>query len=241
GKEPVFAFGQYNPESARIRLLADATSLMRDTGLGPAIDLATLTLAATDSYVYLLLSVLDEPVLLRLEPARLTAEGFTQLLPPFAKARSGEEVLRLGASGTRLTGGLGDSLLFMDPHAAGLFEIAPDGKAHELGTLIALPDRLSHAIALSGDRVALCASVGEEIRGSVESRLDAAKVQTSYPAILIFQKSGPILDIPRERLNARPGQPVYALRLVTAHRESETTFIAYDAGSGELMRVRLLP
>lgn len=239
GKEPVYALGLYDPRTARLRVLADAQSLMRDSGLGASIDLAAAALVATDSHVYLLLSVLEEPVLLRIEPARLPATGLVELKKPFDRATSGDEVLRLGAARSRLSAGTGDSVLFIDTTAAGIFEIAQDGKAREVGNLIALPDRMSPAIALSAGRVAVCVSEGEEIRGSVESRLEAAKVRTSYPAILIYQQNGPILDIPRERISARPGQPVYALRIGTTHAESETTFIAYDTASGELMRVRL--
>jgi hypothetical protein len=239
GKEPVFAFGQYQPATARVRVLADADVLMRDSRLGASIDLASAAIVATERYVYLLLSVLEEPLLLRIEPARLPSSGMVTLARPFERATSGSEVLRLGSSKSRLSAGAGDTLLFIDTHAAGIFAIEPDGKARELGTLIALPERVSPLVPLAGDRVAFFVSEGEEIRGSVESRLDAAKVQTSYPAILIYSRDKTIGAIPKERLTVRQGLPVYALRVTETLGESEESFIAYDAASGELMRVRV--
>jgi len=239
GKQSKFALGQYDARTAEVRVLADTTSLLRDSKLGASIELATPTLVGTDSFVWLLLATLDQTVLLRFEPGKMPARGLIQLVRPFDRAAAGDEVLQLGRAECRLSAGPGDTLLLTDSHAAGLFQIDSAGRATLISTLVALPNKLSTAVALSAERAVIVAGEAEEIRPTVDSRVEAAKVTTNYPAVLIFERSGKIIPIAKERLSGRPGLAVYALRITATARENDSAFIAYDAGSGELLRVRL--
>jgi hypothetical protein len=150
------------------------------------------------------------------------------------------EHISISSSGARLSSGPDSNLFLTNTHAAGLFEVDSAGRARLISTLVGLPKDLSPAVPIAENRVMLFAADADEITPTVESRTDAASVDTTFPAVLILDQ-GKISAIPKERITARPALPVYALRLREIAAEPAGTFIVFDAASGELMRMKLSP
>lgn len=239
-KRPVYAVGQYNTRTARIRIFCDLPRIERASGMGASLELTTGELVATQSHLWLWLRHLDESVMLSFELSRLSAGGMIDPRRPFTEVRCGTEVLPMNRPEYRLSPGTGEEMLLVDAWTGGVFRLNARGQAALVSTLIALPREMSHAAPLDPARVIVFAAEGEPIVPRSENRLDGAGVETTFPALLVFHE-GKITPIPATRVTARPGLPVYALRLERIVREPRGTYIAFDSASGELLRLTLMP
>lgn len=248
-RAPAYAVGLYDPLTTRLRLYAGTRELLAATRMGAAIELVDVDLVATDTRLWLWLRHIDAGELLAIDLTRLPSQGPAGLIRPVVRVACGDETLPM--TQTRPPGRLspasrtGDDLLFVEPHTGGLFRIDPVGRATLLSTLIGLPGALSPAATIEpapGDppRYLLAAGDADPIEPKVESRLDAAPFDTHFPALLVFEPGQRGAAIPHQKISARPGLPVYALRLQTLCPDATPhAFVTYDAASGELMRLTL--
>jgi hypothetical protein len=242
-RRTVLAVGNYDVFTTRVRIFADTSRLTRATGFGASIELADGDVVLTQRRCWVWMRHLDGSVLLSIDLARLPSDGFAELTRPFTEVRYGSERLAMNRPEYRLSPvGDGDDLLLVDAYTGGLFRIDPLGRATLISSLIGMPKALSPAVAMpdpNRGRLLLFAGEDQTIEPKVESRIDAPPLDTVFPAFLIFEPGSPITAIPHRRLTARPGMPLYALRIDSIAAEPSGTYLAFDIANGELLRARL--
>jgi hypothetical protein len=262
---PEFYVGHYNPGTTRIRIVADTNAILSASGMGASIELASVDLVATRSTVWLWLRHMDESVLLAID-AGSSATGRKALTRKFPRVLNGFEELpmnrpeyQLSAASAyakwRLPGDRGDDLLLVDAWTGALFRVDPAGRASLIDTLIGLPVAMAPAAPMmllpdGRARILLFAAEGSSIEPKLETRVDAPTgEEISFPAFLIFEilpknetrETPRPWPIPHARVSGRIGFPAYALRLTRLLPEANgESYLAYDAASGEVMRVTLL-
>jgi hypothetical protein len=122
--------------------------------------------------------------------------------------------------------------------------VAPDGNATLVRPLAGLPSVLSTPSVDREQNMVLFAGNGNII-GARKPDPNAAnpgdaRVDSSYPAMLIF-KPDKVVSIGRDRVQTYPQFPIFSMRLRQLVPDArQGGWISYDAGSGELLRVKIV-
>jgi hypothetical protein len=248
GRRTLACFGVYSPRTAQIRVLADTDALAAATGKGRSLSLARGTIIADERNVWVWVRHSDAWAVFRVDP-RLPTSGPVQLNKQFDVLKLGEQQQQQPIELTRdeyqMSAAPGGALFLLDPVAGRLMKITASGEASVVRSLVGLPIDLSTPAIDKSGQMLLFAANAELIKPrTADAAIKAQQLPTfdaTFPALLIFAAAGDkVTHIGRDDMQAYPGFPVFGMRLrqLVAHPKNEA-FISYDAGSGELLRVRV--
>src|SRR5262249_54408779 len=97
-------------------------------------------------------------------------------------------------------------------------------------------DRAGHLLLFAGN--------AELIPPKTVEDAGQLKLDTSYPAMLIFESNNAeqrkVMSIERDNIVAYPGFPVFGMKLdELVPQPRDEAWISYDSGSGELLRLKI--
>ncbi len=239
GNTPRACIGQYLPQSARIRILADTAKLEEITGMGRSLQLARPTLLVSGQTAWLWLRHSDSSAFVTFDARMLSPFGQIDLKIPFKQVISDNRPVELLRGEGELSPGPAGSLLLLDFASALLWQIDPKGSATAMLSLTGLPRQLSPPIVGPDKRLLSFAADSQRIGSELEilSRQDLPKIE--YPALLEITDRE-IDYISRDNIRAHSGFPVYSVRLTRLVPEGLGTYVSFDANSGALMRVKIV-
>jgi hypothetical protein len=139
-----------------------------------------------------------------------------------------------------MSAGPDSTICLLDTTSSRLLKIDREGRATVLRSLGGLPSALSTpAFDSHGQLLIFGASNSDPLPPATEEDAAHPPPDVSYPALLIFGKDSTI-TISRDRILAYPSFPIYGMRLrhLIPNPGSEE-WISYDAGSGQLLRLKI--
>jgi hypothetical protein len=241
GRRTLACLGAFTPKTERVRVLADSDAVAAATGMGRSLPLARGSVCSDGRSVWVWLRHTDNWAVFRLDPSRLPTSGPAQLARAFESVRLGSQTVEMSRDGMEIAPAPGGALFLLDVPGARLLKIAPDGVATLIRPLAGLPAQLSEPAVDREQNLVLFAGNGNLIgvKGN-DAAIAAAKVDSSYPAMLIF-KPDKVVSIGRDAMQAYPGFPVFSIRLrqLVPHPR-DGGWVSYDAGSGELLHVKIV-
>ena len=249
GRQTAAAIGSFDPKTAQVRVLADAETLATTTGMGRSLPLARGTVVCDARNVWIWLHHSDDWAMFRVDPRTLAGSGGgpVSLTRAFESVNLAGQQLALTRDEYQLCAAPGGMLFLLDPVGGRLLRIAPDGQATVVRSLAGLPVDLSTPAVDRNGRILLFAANAELIKPQPDPAATGTAAATappqfdaSFPAMLLFDSDGRVNQIGRDNMQAYPGFPIFGMRLrqlVPHPREEE--WISYDAGSGELLHVRI--
>jgi hypothetical protein len=247
GRTPIFAVVEYTPGSARTRVVADTKRLASETGMDASIDLARGTLLNYKRDLWLWARHSDGGAVLQIDVRENTTEVRRVILKPprgVGSPISEQEDMAAGPDGL---------LYYLDRPRALLWKIStrtgfytPVQSLEGLSRAVAAPaaDDRGRVALLAGDGDPLVAReyAGAAARSQTAEELTWAKL--TYPALVQLKPGStraPIVTASRDDFHAPPALPVQDLQPRQLLLDpSSGTLITFDAGSGELLRVRIL-
>ena len=250
GRRTLAGVGQFVPKTAQIRILADADALAAATGMGLSLPLARGSVVSDVRNVWVWVRHTDTSAIFRFDPRALPRGGPIRLMKQFDAVTFNGKPIALTREEYELSAGPDGTLMLLDPVAGRLIKIRGDGTATLVRSLLGLPKDLSTPAFDRRGQMLLFAANAELIRRSAASDGDNAvpatappplpKFDATFPAMLIFDGETLVTHIGRDDVLAYPGFPVFGMRLrqLVPH-PSDEAWISYDAGSGELLRVKI--
>jgi len=245
GRRTLACIGAFTPKTERVRVLADSDGVAAATGMGRSLPLARASVCSDGRVAWVWLRHTDNWAVFRLDPVRLPTSGPAQLQRAFESVRLNGQAVEMTRDGMEIAPAPGGALFLLDIPGARLLQIAPDGTATLVRPLAGLPAPLSAPAVDREQNLVLFAGNGNLIgvKGqdtSVAAAVAAAKVDSTYPAMLIF-KPDKVVSIGRDEMQAYPGFPVFSMRLrqLIPHAR-DGGWVSYDAGSGELLHVKIV-
>lgn len=236
--------GWFVPRTSEIRILADTSLIQKSSGMVSSLALARgqlFTAGGPSPQMWLWLRHSDGSAMLQFASQPLTTP--LELTRPFKSITAdadGHELLIAGEA-CRLRAGPGvDDLMLVDLLDGAFWRInAADASAKLLWSLVGLPRDLSSPVSLPDGRTILFAADARVIKERTAEQIAQPIVQTDFPALLLF--SGKTVEaIPRDRIRAYAGFPVYQLQLTEFVEEKPgRSWITYDRNSGELLRAAI--
>ncbi|HYO08825.1 MAG TPA: hypothetical protein VER17_07610 [Tepidisphaeraceae bacterium] len=236
--------GRYSPKTAKIRVLADTDAIAAATGMGRSLPLARGTLLSDGRFIWAWIRHTDAWALFQIDPAKLAPDGPAALVKAFDAVKVAGKPLPLTRDEYELWPGLDGTLFLLDPVGGHLLRIDAAGNATVARSLAGLPNALSTpAVDRRGQILLFAGNVPESqiIKPTTEDDAAAPKLpEISYPAMLMFEGNSFAAAAERDRIMAYPGFQVYAMRLKhLVPNPTAQEWISYDAGSGELLRLKL--
>ena len=189
----------------------------------------------------------DAWAVFRFDPRGVSATtGSVRLVKQFDTVTLGQppQTMDLTRDEYQMSAGPEGTLFLLDPVAGRLLKITTGGQATVVRSLVGLPKDLSTPALCRGGQMLLFAANEELIKPQSAADADAAAklphFDATFPAMLIFEADGKLSHIGRDDMQAYPGFPVFRihLRQLVPHPTQEA-WISYDAGSGELLRVKI--
>jgi hypothetical protein len=219
--------------------------------MGRSLPLARASIVSDAHNVWVWLRHSDASAVFRLDPNKLPKEGPIKLSKAFETVKLGDQPLALTREEYEISLGPEGTLFLLDLFAGRILRIKPDGSATVLRSVVNLPAVLSTPTTDRSGHLLLFAAGVDKSGQHVElikprTVEDAAqlKLDTTYPAMLIFENDGSVnrkaTTIERDNIAAYPGFPVFSMRLdhLVPHPRDEG-WVSYDAGSGELLRLKI--
>jgi hypothetical protein len=236
--------------------------------MGLSLDLARGRVMVNGLRVRLLLRHSDGWALFEFDSRRMPASGSPDLQRVQMRVVSEDRPIDLTSETMDISAGpSADELLVSDRALGALYRVDREGQAKLISSLVGLPQALTPALATrlrpmpreqepwpppatapsspnapdANGRVAsivLFAPDGPLIDPANSSRPDPADVQTQYPALLVLQNDH-FRPVGRQNIRAGGSVAVYTLRLRQLVPCALDTWAAYDAASGQIMRVKL--
>jgi hypothetical protein len=241
GRRTLACIGTFSPKTERLRLLADTDALATATGMGRSLPLARGSVVSDGRVVWIWSRHTDNWAMFRIDPSRIATSGPVRLSRAFDAVTLDGRPVEMNREDVEIAPSPSGGLFFLDVARAVLLNINPDGKASLVRSLVGLPSVLSSPAVDKDQHLVLFAANAELIGAKKEdpNAPKAAKTDATFPAMLIF-KPDKVVSIGRDRMQAYPGFPVFATRLrqLVPHPR-EQGWITYDAGSGELLRVKV--
>jgi hypothetical protein len=258
GRRTVACVGTFEPRSERLRILMDGDAVAAATGMGKSLPLARASVASDGRTVWIWLRHTDNWAVFRIDPTRIATSGPARLERAFDAVTLDGKPVDMTRDDAEIAAAPDGGLFLLDPTGAQLLRIGPDGKASVVRSLIGLPTILSTPAVDKDQNLVLFAANSPDLIGVKKSNpaADAAATPTplsivgaantggpgldsTFPAMLIF-KPGGVASINRDHMQAYPGFQVFATRLrQLIPFPPEQGWISYDAGSGELLRVKV--
>jgi hypothetical protein len=252
GRANCVGLGQFDPRQQSIQILADTRALATQAGMGTSIALAQgqiikpITPAAQPSPRYWLwLHHSDVAIVLRFDPHPAEpgapielVRSFDQLVGTGAPAHLTDDQLAFAT-------GDDDSLSMIDWRTAWLFHVNDIGAVTPWMSVLGIPRELSELTQRPGGFAIAFAPAGQPAAGSEgdgQSVKTARFLQLRYPALIAIAGDTVIPVVKAEDMHGPPEIDIAKLRLqqfLPAGLPHE--WIAYDAESGLLLRIRLTP
>lgn len=242
GPAAICAVLQYSPLTHKVTVAADTPKVMDASGFGLSIGLARGTLLGSRDALWLWLRHSDGAALLSLTPRPGGKLGLQKVelrvdVPSGApKLRSQSEDLSLSADG---------SLYFVDRDRAALWRIDGDGRASQAMALIGLSRSLPPP-AGQGGHLYFLADAGPKF-GGPDASLDAAgpliRPNLIEPVLFDYTPADQhVRAFDRTRIDAPTNLPLQSLQSRQLLWDAATgTLVAFDAGSGEILRLKVPP
>ena len=256
GRRTIACIGTFTPKTQKVRVLADTDAVALATGMGRSLPLARGSVVSDGRLVWIWLRHTDNWAMFRIDPTRVPASGPAQLARAFDSVRLGEQTIQLTRDDMEIAPAPGGALFLTDIAGARLLRITPDGTAGVVRPLTGLPSVLS-APSVDRDQNLVIFAANADIIGTkprnpnapptaapapapAAPSTPAARIDSTYPAMLIF-KPDKVISIGRDNMQAYPGFPVFSTRLRQLVPDpAGGGWISYDAGSGELLRVKVV-
>jgi hypothetical protein len=239
-RKTIACFGRYDPRTHLLRILANEARLESATGMGASLTLASGTVACAGPAVWLWIRHADVSCLFGMKFGQIPDEGLLSF-PRTTSVRSRTGPIDMTRDDLQLAGGPGDSLLLVDTWTAALWKIEPNGNAEVLQSLVNLPMALGLPGANSRGEIAMFASQSDRIEPRVEGRVVPVDVDTRYPSLLLF-RNGKVTGISWDDFVADNSFPRATMQFQqTFYEPGRDTWIGYDAATGQLLRLKLVP
>ena len=231
------AIGRFDPRTEKLTILIPPAVVAESSGLTAGIGLAHGTLIATAGSLYLHLVSPAESLLLRCDRATLSTARPTR---PFANFETPDGPLPIRGESQRFAAAGNDDLLLLDPQSAALWRVDPGGRATLVHSLVAVPETLSTPVS-GGEVIAVFAADSNGLPATNENRADPTPL-TGQPPYFVTVAGGKLRSLGRNQIHAPAGTAVYQMQFQQLVLEPGTpNLLGYDATSGLLYRIRLVP
>jgi hypothetical protein len=244
GRRSLACLGIFTPKTSGIRVLANFDEIAAATGMGQSLTLARASIVSDARNVWIWIRHSDASAVFRIDPRGLPREGAIKLTKTFESARLEGQPLPLTREEYEISIAPDGAIFLLDLFAGRILKIKPDGSGTVVRSVVNLPtslstpttDRAGHLLLFAGNSDKLIPPKTVEDAGQL-------KLDTTYPAMLIFDLSSPerkVTTIERDNIVAYPGFPVFKMKLdqLVPHPREEA-WISYDSGSGELLRLKI--
>jgi hypothetical protein len=242
GPAPVYFVAQYVPASHGLRIVADTPRLMKESGLGPSLELARGSLLSSATDLWLWVRHTDGYALLKLESHADAEMTIHRLQPqPPGEARD----WRLNDEAEHLSAGLHGMLYYVDPAHATLWGIDTNGNVSPVLSLEGLPQAVTPPAAIDGRLFMLFGdsphfAFVSSLNPQEQELADSSKATAAFPALLAYSPvEHKSTYFYRSHLIAPESLPLQTLdpRQLTVD-VANNTLLTFDAGTGELLRLR---
>ena len=238
GRSTIACIGTFTPKTEKVRVLADTEAVAAATGMGRSLALARGSVVSAGGSVWIWLRHTDNWAMFHIDPTKLPTTGPARLTRVFERVLFEGKPLELTREELEISGAPGGGIFLLDVPHAQLLKITPDGKAELVRSLIGLPSVLSTPSVDAEQNLVLFAANADLI-GIKAGDPTAPRIKATFPALLIFKRDR-VVTIERDHMNVYPGFAVFGTRLrqLVPH-DVEKGWISYDAGSGELLRIKV--
>lgn len=252
GRSTRACLGEYLPRNQSLQILANTQTLASAGRMGASIALAQGQIikpmtSRPDQPMrfWLWLHHSDAAAMFQFDPHLADPGRQIDLTPQFDHLAGAGERENLLDESLEFSAGADGKLLMVDRHTASLWHVDENGLATQWMTLVGLPRDLSKLTARESGIVLTFAPVGEPAVGvaSDEQVLKEAHfLKIQLPAVLALSGPDVIPIVTGEDISAAREIDIAKLKLQrliptgTAHQ-----WIAYDAASGLLLRVKMEP
>jgi hypothetical protein len=239
GRRTVACLGQFSPKTSQMRILADTDAIAAATEMGRSLPLARASIVSDGRIVWAWLRHSDAWAIFRFDAGKLPREGPVKLTPAFTTVRLTGKPVELTREQAEISPAPEGALFLVDPQTANLLRIDATGEATVVRSLVGLPNLLSTPVIDREGALVLFAANAPLI-GVKPNDPSPPKPIASFPSLLIF-KDPRMISIDRDHVIAYPGFQIFSMRLkqLVPHA-AEQGWISYDAGSGELLRVKIV-
>jgi hypothetical protein len=241
GRKTLACLGLYSNKTAQVRVLADTNTLMDETGLGKSITLARGTVVSRGGSFWLWVRHTDASALHRLRYVDIPPAGYVALERGRLNVRVEGQKVDLTHPDYSISPAGEDSLFWFDRTDAMLYRIDSNGYVKLFKSMVGLPVSLSTPALDAQGRIVIFAADApkSEVKNISQIDLPRLRVTVPYPAILMLEQDS-LRAIGGDKFEIYPGVSLAAMRLSELLPEPrERAWIAYDANSGELIRMRI--
>ncbi len=241
GRQTLACLGIYSNKTGRIRVLADAKTLMAETGLGPSIALARGNVISHGNSYWLWVRHTDASALHRLRAVDIPASGFIAVEPGRLNVRIQGHPVDLTSPDYAIAPAGEDSLFWLDRTESMLYRVDANGYVSLHKSLVGLPIALSLPARDVQGRVLIFAgdSPKSDVKNLSQINLPRVRVTVPFPALLMFDQNA-LRAIGREKFHLYPGVSLQAMRIGELIADPrDRSWLAYDNNSGELIRMRI--
>ncbi len=244
GAEPVVVVGRHDVAARRTSISIDTDRLAELTGFGGTIALAEATLMADGDEAWLWLRTPDRMRGLTFSPAKLR-DPLASVPVSVSMARVMLDFVELDLTrpGTRLTPGVGESLVLTHVETAAVYTLTPGERGVWEATLLldlgGLPERMTPPASDGRGGLAAWLPVGRQRPADVD-RPYRPPLTRGYPAVLVLQPGAePTVweaDDFGDVLGRAAGELVFDALRPTGEPGN---FVAYDEAGGDVIRLTL--
>jgi hypothetical protein len=245
GRRSLACFGQYSPKNERVRILVDGDALAGATGMGRSLALARGTVVADRGRrVWLWVRHTDAWAVFAIDMPSMPPEGPLALVRAFETVRFAGNAVELNRDEYELSPGPSQTLYWLDPMDAEVRQIDAQGTAKTVRSLVGLPSALSAPVNDRAGKLVTFAAAPTQANPLLEPKTEEQApmkggLDVTYPAMLIFDGKD-VTAIGRDDILAYAGFPTHGMRLAQlVLHPTEDAWFTYDAGSGELLRLRV--
>jgi hypothetical protein len=228
----VAALGYFVPVTGKTVILADTAKLADVSRMGNALALARGSLVRNGDVIWLWLRHPDGYAMLSVD---VTRPG-SALRRPFERALEGEGEVRLTSAGEDLAAGPGGSLVYVDRAAGRLWRIEPLGEAAAGADAGELPVGTTTPSLDERGRLVMFAPEAEPMVEQPEG-LATTRKAPEWPGVVVLD-GGSRTVLGRGAIEGPSGINVRSLAPAGLVRD-RNGWLAYDAPTGELLRVRV--
>jgi hypothetical protein len=238
-RKSAVCLGRFFPQDEKIQILCETKPLSDATGMGGSIEVATGTVLCWESVTWLWVRHSDAFALFQFTTADVPNSGQMKLPPPSTAVLIRGGTLPLTRDDYDLAAAADKSLVLLDRYLGLLWKIDPSGSATPMQTLLDLPSMVTNPAIHPDGTIALAFSPSEPLEPHGDVNMTPVKLRTSYPA-LVTVHDGAIRAIGRQDLSAAGSFPIHSMQLSRlCYDMGNDCWVAYDQGSGELLRLRL--
>jgi hypothetical protein len=234
----VSCLGRLNP-SGKVEILADQGRLGTLCGIGDAISIYHGQLAQSGGKVWLWLHSEDGSYFLQVDPK--STDPATLISRPFDHPVADLAAPSFTRESYALSPGPAGGLLLLDYWNGILWQITPTGYAKSLHSFTGLPNNASPPAIDATGRIIVFFSGTDLFVPREDSQMPEPIPYAEYPALIVFGDKQQYLIFQRSELLSGGQFPAENLKFnILCSTANNTAWLAYDPGSGEIFRLRLV-